>query len=308
MALLGGIESLLSAVVADGMTGRRHRSNCELVAQGYANIASALFGGLSATGTIARTATNVRANAHGPVSGMLHAVFVLLFMLFAGPAVAYVPLAALAAVLVIVSWNMLEKDEIGSIFKRDWAEAGIFLVTVGLTVFRDVAEAIGVGVTLGSLLFMHRMATVVEATTKTQLFEPDVPDELRRSGAHDFEVGGIASLSLRGPLFFGAAGFVSSVLDNIGEKPRGFVLDLSRVPFIDDTAAHALIGFFNKAKKRGVPVAVAGIQPHVLHTIVHSGLPRHLVILAPDFDAAIKRLTRAEEAAGAPDSTQPAVP
>ncbi|MCC2104445.1 MAG: sodium-independent anion transporter, partial [Hyphomicrobiales bacterium] len=119
MALLGGIESLLSAAVADGMTGRRHRSNCELVAQGYANIASALFGGLCATGTIARTATNVRAHAHGPVSGMLHAVFVLLFMLVAGPLVAYVPLAALAAVLVIVSWNMIEKEEIRAIFRRD---------------------------------------------------------------------------------------------------------------------------------------------------------------------------------------------
>jgi sulfate permease, SulP family len=305
MALLGGIESLLSAVVADGMTGRRHRSNCELVAQGYANIVSALFGGLTATGTIARTATNVRANAHGPVSGMLHAVFVLLFMLFAGPAVAYVPLAALAAVLVIVSWNMMEKDEIRSIFKRDWAEAGIFLVTVGLTVFRDVAEAIGVGVTLGSLLFMHRIANVVEATTKTQLFEPDVPDDAPRSApAHDFEIGGVASLSLRGPLFFGAASFVSSVLDNIGEKPRGFVLDLSRVPFIDDTAAHALISFFEKAKKRRVRVAVAGIQPHVLHTIVHSGMPRHLVLLAPDFDTALKRLKAAEAAA----KDQPAVP
>ncbi|MDE2363236.1 MAG: SulP family inorganic anion transporter [Hyphomicrobiales bacterium] len=301
IALLGGIESLLSAAVADGMTGRRHRSNCELVAQGYANIASALFGGLCATGLIARTATNVRAHAYSPVAGMLHSVFVLAFMLVAGPLVSYVPLAALAAVLVIVSWNMMEKDEIRAIFRRDWAEAGIFLVTVGLTVFRDVSEAIAVGVTLGSLLFMHRIATVVEQTTQTKLFEPDVPDEIRRSGAHEFETaGGIASLSLRGPLFFGAAGFVSSVLDNIGERPRGFVLDLSRVPFIDDTAAHALIAFFKKAQKRNVKVAIAGIQPPVLHTIVHSGLPRRLVLLAPDFATAIQRLTKALD--GAPDS------
>ena len=296
MALLGGIESLLSAAVADGMTGRRHRSNCELVAQGYANIASALFGGLCATGTIARTATNVRAHAHGPVAGMLHALFVLLFMLVAGPLVAYVPLAALAAVLVIVSWNMIEKEEIRAIFRRDPAEAGIFLATVGLTVFRDVAEAIAVGVTLGSLLFMHRMAGVVEAATHTRLIDDDIPDVVGGSdGAHDFDARGIAVLSMRGPLFFGAAGFVSSVLDRIGEKPRGFVLDLGRVPFIDETAAHALIAFFGKAQKRGVRVAVAGVQRPVLRTLLQNGLDRHIVTMAPDVDAARRRLSRAAE-------------
>ena len=292
MALLGGIESLLSAAVADGMTGRRHRSNCELVAQGYANIASALFGGLCATGTIARTATNVRAHAHGPVSGMLHAVFVLLFMLVAGPLVAYVPLAALAAVLVIVSWNMIEKEEIRAIFRRDPAEAGIFLATVGLTVFRDVAEAIAVGVTLGSLLFMHRMAGVVEDAMHTRLVDDDVPDVIGGPDtAHEFDARGIAVLSLRGPLFFGAAGQVSSVLDQIGEKPRGFVLDLSRVPFVDETAAHALIAFFGKAQKRGVRVAVAGVQRPVLRTLLQNGLDRRMVIMAPDVDAARKRLS-----------------
>ncbi len=292
MALLGGIESLLSAAVADGMTGRRHRSNCELVAQGYANIASALFGGLCATGTIARTATNVRAHAHGPVAGMLHAVFVLVFMLVAGPLVAYVPLAALAAVLVIVSWNMIEKEEIRAIFRRDPAEAGIFLITVGLTVFRDVSEAIAVGVTLGSLLFMHRMAGVVEATTHTRLVEPDAPDVVGGSdSAHDFDARGIAVLSLRGPLFFGAAGFVSSVLDRIGEKPRGFVLDLGRVPFIDETAAHALIAFFGKAQKRGVRVAIAGVQRPVLRALIQNGLDRHIVTLAADVEIARRRLS-----------------
>jgi SulP family sulfate permease len=296
MALLGGIESLLSAAVADGMTGRRHRSNCELVAQGYANIASALFGGLCATGTIARTATNVRAHAHGPVAGMLHAVFVLVFMLVAGPLVAYVPLAALAAVLVIVSWNMIEKEEIRAIFRRDPAEAGIFLVTVGLTVFRDVSEAIAVGVTLGSLLFMHRMASVVEATTHTRLVEPDAPDVVGGADtAHDFDARGIAVLSLRGPLFFGAAGFVSSVLDRIGEKPRGFVLDLGRVPFIDETAAHALIAFFRKAQKRGVRVAIAGVQKPVLRALLQNGLDRHVVTLAPDVEIARRRLSTAAD-------------
>ncbi len=149
IALLGGMESLLSAVVADGMTGRRHRSNCELVAQGYANIASALFGGLCVTGTIARTATNVRAHAHGPVAGMIHAIVLLGFMIVAAPLASFVPLAALAAVLALVAWNMIEPDELAHILRHDRGEAGVLLATFLLTVFYDLTVGIGVGVTLG---------------------------------------------------------------------------------------------------------------------------------------------------------------
>ncbi|MCC2104212.1 MAG: sodium-independent anion transporter, partial [Hyphomicrobiales bacterium] len=157
---------------------------------------------------------------------------------------------------------------------------------------RDVAEAIAVGVTLGSLLFMHRMAGVVEDAMHTRLVDDDVPDVIGGPDtAHEFDARGIAVLSLRGPLFFGAAGQVSSVLDQIGEKPRGFVLDLSRVPFVDETAAHALIAFFGKAQKRGVRVAVAGVQRPVLRTLLQNGLDRRMVIMAPDVDAARKRLS-----------------
>ncbi|EPX86526.1 Sulfate permease [Rubellimicrobium thermophilum DSM 16684] len=148
--LLGAIESLLSAVVADGMTGRRHRSNCELVAQGVANIGSALFGGFCVTGTIARTATNVRSGAHGPVAGMLHAVFLLLFMLIAAPLAAYIPLAALAGVLAVVAWNMIEKPAIAILVRSGWGEATVLAATFFLTIFRDLTEAIVVGFALGS--------------------------------------------------------------------------------------------------------------------------------------------------------------
>ena len=144
-ALLGAIESLLSAVVADGMTGRRHRSNCELVAQGVANIGSALFGGICVTGTIARTATNVRAGARGPVSGMLHSLFLLLFMLIAAPLASYIPLAALAAVLVVVAWNMAEKHEFVTLVRSSWGDATVLLATFLLTIFRDLTEGILVG-------------------------------------------------------------------------------------------------------------------------------------------------------------------
>ena len=165
IALLGGIESLLSAVVADGMTGRRHRSNCELAAQGFANIGSALFGGLCCTGAIARTATNIRAGAHGPAAGMLHALFLLIFMAVAAPLASHIPLATLAAVLTIVAWNMIEREQIVSIFKHDRGEAFVLATTFILTVFHDITVGIGAGVTLGSLLFMHRMAEIVEVET-----------------------------------------------------------------------------------------------------------------------------------------------
>src|SRR6202023_1399127 len=161
-ALLGAIESLLSAVVADGMTGRRHGSNCELVAQGFANIASALFGGICVTGTIARTATNVRAGARGPVAGILHSLFLLLFMLVAAPLASYIPLAALGAVLAVVSWNMAEKAEFAALIRSSKGDALVLLSTFLLTIFENLTLGIAVGVTLGAFLFLHRMAESIE--------------------------------------------------------------------------------------------------------------------------------------------------
>ena len=178
IALLGGIESLLSAVVADTMSGARHRSNSELVAQGVANVASALFGGICATGTIARTATNVRAGAVGPVSGMLHSAFLLAFMLFAAPLASYIPLGALAGILAVVAWNMAERHEFWSILNRSRGEAAVLLATFLLTIFRDLTEGIVAGVVLGSFLFMHRMAELVSIESGTPLATEDVADDL----------------------------------------------------------------------------------------------------------------------------------
>src|SRR6476659_7695892 len=162
IALLGSIESLLSAVVADGLTGRRHRSNCELVAQGVANAGSVMFGGICVTGTIARTATNIRAGARGPLAGIFHALYLLLFMAVAAPLVSYVPLAALGAVLAVVAWNMAEKDEFVALLKSSRGDAFVLLATFLLTVFVDLPTAIAVGVVAGSFLFLHRMAEAVE--------------------------------------------------------------------------------------------------------------------------------------------------
>ncbi len=162
IALLGSIESLLSAVVADGLTGRRHRSNCELVAQGVANAGSAMFGGICVTGTIARTATNIRAGARGPLAGIFHALYLLAFMAVAAPLVSYVPLAALGAVLAVVAWNMAEKDEFVALLRSSRGDAFVLLATFLLTVFVDLTTAIAVGVVTGSFLFLHRMAETVE--------------------------------------------------------------------------------------------------------------------------------------------------
>ncbi len=151
--LLGGIESLLSAKVADGMTARKHRSNMELVAQGIANMASALFGGISVTGTIARTATNIRAGARSPVSGLMHCAFLLLFMLIAAPLASYVPLAALAAVLVVVAWNMIERPEVANLLKS-WRTAVILLATFGMTIVEDLTVGIGAGCLLALLIYL----------------------------------------------------------------------------------------------------------------------------------------------------------
>src|SRR6266850_2252387 len=243
-ALLGAIESLLSAVVADGMTGRRHRSNCELVAQGFANIGSALFGGICVTGTIARTATNVRAGARGPISGMLHSVFLLLFVLIAAPLASYIPLAALASVLVVVAWNMAEKQEFVTLIRSTRGDATVLLATFLLTIFRDLTGGILVGFALGAVLFINRMAEM----TGIEAAAPLVADDRADDGNGDrtpYDAGlatdpDVVVYRITGAFFFGAASTVGTVLDSIADSRKAFVVDFAAVPFLDSTAANAM--------------------------------------------------------------------
>ncbi|MFN3890469.1 MAG: SulP family inorganic anion transporter [Beijerinckiaceae bacterium] len=294
IAVLGGIESLLSAVVADGMTGRRHRSNCELVAQGWANIASALFGGLCATGTIARTATNVRAHAHGPVAGMLHAVFLLAFMFIAAPLASWIPLAALAAVLAVVAWNMVEKEHFIAILRTSRGEATVLMATFLITILRDLTEGIAVGVVLGSILFMHRMAQLVEVTTRETLIDEDRPDgaPADRTSYEPQNGGDIVVYRIAGPFFFGAASQVSQVIEQIAKPPRAYILDLSGVPLADQTGAQTVKMFAHKAQRHGARVVIAGAKPDVARILVNSGLDRTLVDYASDVKAARAQLTQ----------------
>jgi len=275
-ALLGAIESLLSAVVADGMSGRRHRSNCELVAQGVANIGSAFFGGICVTGTIARTATNVRAGARSPISGMLHAAFLLLFMLIAAPLASYIPLSALAAVLVVVCWNMAEKREFATLIRSSRGDATVLLATFLLTVFRDLTEGILVGFALGAVLFINRMAQMTGIEAETPLATLDRADD-GNGDRVPYDVGLAADpdvlvYRITGAFFFGAASTVGSVLDSIADSRKAFVVDFSAVPFLDSTAANAMSRVAAKTERQGIRLFITGTSPIVRRALLTHGV------------------------------------
>ena len=293
--LLGAIESLLSAVVADGMTGRRHRSNCELVAQGFANIGSALFQGICVTGTIARTATNVRAGAYGPVSGIMHAVFLLAFMLLAAPFASYIPLAALAGVLAVVAYNMVEREAFATLLRSSRGDAIVLLVTFLLVIFRDLTEGIVVGFALSSMLFIDRMGKSVALEAHSPLMSDDMADSANGNRhPYDPETENEADTvvyRLSGAFFFGAASTVGGVLDRIADQHRNFVLDFSAVPFLDSTAANIIEGAARKAERAGIRLVITGASPAVRRMLkTHQVKPPHAEY-AVSIGAALERLS-----------------
>jgi SulP family sulfate permease len=292
-ALLGSIESLLSAVVADGMTGRRHRSNCELVAQGAANVASGLFGGICVTGTIARTATNVRAGAHGPVSGMLHSAFLLLFVLVAAPLADFIPLASLAGVLAVVAWNMVEKPAFAMLMRASVGDAAVLLSTFLLTIFRDLTEAIVVGFALGSVLFIHRMSKTTAIETSTPFVAEDRADT-GGDGRTPYDEAAendpnIVVYRISGAFFFGAAASIGSVLDHIADTHKALVIDFSAVPFLDATAANTIEVLAHKAARRKVAVYLSGTSADLRRELTAHGIKPPLVIFATAIDEAVRQ-------------------
>ncbi|WP_353476769.1 SulP family inorganic anion transporter (plasmid) [Salipiger sp. H15] len=265
--LLGSIESLLSAVVADGMTGRKHRSNCELVAQGVANIGAALFGGFCVTGTVARTATNVRAGAHGPVAGMLHAVFLLVFVLIAAPLAAFIPLSALAGVLAVVAWNMIDQSAIRILIRSGIGESVVLATTFLLTVFRDLTEAIVIGIALGGVVFIQRMSKATSVTAHTHA---DVG--LAQAAPALAPNEDILVYRIDGPLFFGAAGSIATALDRIHEHQSALILDLTNVSVLDATGSNMLLDLSRKADSQSVTLWTAGARPSILRSLRVHGL------------------------------------
>jgi SulP family sulfate permease len=291
-ALLGAIESLLSAVVADGMTGRRHRSNCELVGQGVANIASGLFGGICVTGTIARTATNVRAGARSPVSGIAHALFLLLFILVAAPLASYIPLAVLAAVLAVVCWNMFERDAFATLLRASRGDAVVLLATFGITLFRGLTDAIVVGFALGSVLFIHRMSQTTALETHVPLAAEDVPDDEAREAGDETSAQDptVVVYRISGAFFFGAAASIGAVLERIGDAHRNLIIDFSAVPFVDSTGAKTIEGLAHKAAQRGVGVTLTGMSEGVRRELAAQGARRPLVNKAVSIDQALAEI------------------
>lgn len=301
-ALLGSIESLLSAVVADGMTGRRHRSNCELVAQGVANIASGLFGGICATGTIARTATNVRAGARGPVSGMLHALFVLLLLMFAAPLASLIPLSALAGILIVVAWNMAEKHAFATLLRSSWGDAIVLLLTLLLTIFRDLTEGILVGFGLGTLLFLHRMSESIRIEGGAPLVREDKADT-DNGDRKPYDVAlatnpDVIVYRIAGAFFFGAAATVGAALDGIAVRPKTLVLDFSDVPFLDSSAAHAIEAAVTRAKRNGVRVVLTGTSHSVRKVLWANGVRPPGVRFKASVDEVLAAQPRTLTAAG----------
>ena len=284
VALLAAIESLLSAVVADGMIGGRHRPSMELIAQGAANIVAPLFGGIPVTGAIARTATNVKTGGRTPVAGIAHAVVLFAVLLFAGPLVARIPLCGLAAILAVVCYNMSEWRNFVFLMKAPRSDVAVLLATFVLTVVVDLTAAVEVGMVLAAFLFMRRMA---EFTTVGAAFR-DAADE--ESGAPKERAAavppGVEVYRVSGPLFFGAADKLGEVLSQIEAPPRVFILRLGAVPVLDATGMHALREFQRRCRRLKTSVLLCGLAPQPLRVLKTAGVLEEFDAWMPDDDLA----------------------
>jgi SulP family sulfate permease len=274
IALLGAIESLLSAVVSDGMIGGRHRSNMELVAQGLANIASPLFGGIPATGAIARTATNVKNGGRTPVAGMVHAVTLLLITLFFGRWARLIPMATLAGVLVVVAYSMSEWRTFVTEFRAPKSDVAVLLTTFLLTVLWDLTVAIEVGMVLAALLFMRRMAEVTNIRVLTHEFHDPVDDFERDPNAVRRRVvpPEVEVYEITGPFFFGAAETFKDRLGGFAVRPKVLILRMRHVPAIDSTGLHALRQLVARSRRDGTLVLLSDVHAQPVVALERSGL------------------------------------
>ena len=291
IAILCAIESLLSAVVADGMTGRRHKSDCELVAQGAANIASAFFLGLPATGAIARTVANIKSGGKTPVAGMAHAVILLLFMLLLADLARLIPLATLSAILMLVAWNISEIGRFRELLRAPKSDIVVLLITFALTVFTDLTLAVGVGVVLASLLFMRRMAEVSNISAIThELVNGNDEDDPMSIATRDIPAH-VDIYEIDGPFYFGVADRLKDTLAQVERPPRVFILRMRRVPVMDATGLHALEEFFHKCKRQGTTPVLSGVQAQPRSVMARQGFDRAVGYenIVTDVDAALKR-------------------
>jgi SulP family sulfate permease len=272
IAMLGAIESLLSAVVADGMIGGRHRSNMELVAQGIANIIAPIMGGMPATGAIARTATNVKSGGRTPVAGIIHSVTLLIITLAAGRWVGLIPMATLAAILVVVAYHMSEWRAFVAELRSPKSDVAVLLVTFGLTVLVDLVIAIEVGMVLAAFLFIKRMAEVTNVSAVTRELEDVVDDEADPNDVSRRRVpDGVEVYEINGPFFFGAAELFKDTLARVARKPRVLIIRMRHVLALDSTGMHALKDVVHRTRKDGTLVLLSDV--HMQPLVALTGSP-----------------------------------
>lgn len=284
IAILAGIESLLSATVADGMSGDRHNSSNELIAQGLANIGSALFGGLPATGAIARTATNIRAGARTPLAGIIHALTLILFVKVCAPLASLIPLSSLAAVLMLVAWDMSELHRLKRLLSAPKSDSIVMLIVFGLTIFVDLTVAVEVGVVLAAILFMKRMSELADIHN----LDTGLPDEVitRKTGQERVVV-----YEISGPLFFGMAQRFIDIMSFTRRKPEILVLCMRLVPTMDATGIEALETVIRRAHSQGIRVLLSGVHPRIMKIMTRLGTDKLLGAenIYSDFSTAIAR-------------------
>lgn len=288
IAMLAGIESLLSAVVSDGMIGSKHRSNMELVANGIANIVSPIFGGIPATGAIARTATNIKNGGRTPIAGMVHAITLLLIMLFFGKWASLIPLSCLAAVLVVVAYNMSEWRSFLSLMRSPRSDVVVLLMTLVLTVVFDLTVAIELGLLMAAFLFMRRMAQVTQVTEITDELEDG--NDAETPGIEVVPVG-VEVYEINGPLFFGAAHKFEEAINGIEEPPKVLIIRMRSVPAIDSTGLHTLKQIVKRFSKQKIALVFAEVQDQPQYALGQFGLTDSIgdENFCPDLDTALER-------------------
>lgn len=271
IAVLGAIESLLSATVADGVIGDRHDSNTELIAQGIANIISPIFGGIPATGAIARTMTNINNGGRTPVSGIVHAVVLLLILLFLMPLAQYIPMACLAGVLVIVSYNMSGWRTFMALLRNPKSDVVVLLITFFLTVIFDLTIAIEVGLLIACVLFMKRVMETTEISVIRDEIDPNQESDLEVHEEHITLPKGIEVYEINGPYFFGIATKFEEIMSQLGDRPKIRIIRMRKVPFIDSTGIHNLANLCEMSQKENIHIILSGVNPKVHQVLEKSG-------------------------------------
>lgn len=271
IAVLGAIESLLSATVADGVTGDKHDSNTELIAQGTANLITPLFGGIPATGAIARTMTNINNGGKTPVAGIIHAIVLLLILLFLMPLAQYIPMACLAGVLVIVSYNMSEWRTFKALLKNPKSDVTVLLITFFLTIIFDLTIAIEVGLVIACILFMRRVMETTEISVIKDEIDPNDELDIAVCEKHLIIPAGVEVYEINGPYFFGIATKFEETMAQLGDRPKVRIIRMRKVPFIDSTGIHNLTSLCKMSQKEKITIVLSGVNEKVHKTLEKSG-------------------------------------